>query len=121
MAAQRVTIAVVPRERFSLARQSLISILEDSNPSTELIYIDGGSPPLVRQFLEQRAARNGFRLISTERYVSPNEARNLAAAHVRTRYVAFIDNDVLVSPGWLDALVDCADNQWRLGRRTRLL
>lgn len=117
MAAQRVTIAVVPRERFSLARQSLDSILEHRDPDTELVYVDGGSPPLVRQYLEQRAARYGFRLISTERFLSPNEARNLAAAHVQTRYVAFVDNDVLVSPGWLEALVDCAEcsGAWVVG------
>ncbi len=117
MAAQRVTIAVVPHERFSLARRSLESILEHRDPNTELVYVDGGSPPLVRQYLEQRAARHGFRLISTERFLSPNEARNLAAAHVRTRYVAFVDNDVLVSPGWLEPLIDCAEcsGAWAVG------
>jgi GT2 family glycosyltransferase len=109
MAAQRVTIAVVPRERFSFAIQSLQSVLTHRNPDTELIYVDGGSPPLVRQFLEQRAARHGFRLISTERYISPNAARNLAAAHTHTKYLALVDNDVLVSPSWVDALVDCAE------------
>jgi GT2 family glycosyltransferase len=109
MAAQRITIAVVPRERFSFAIQSLQSVLAHRDPATELIYIDGGSPPLVRQFLEQRAARHGFQLISTERYISPNAARNLAAAQARTKYLAFVDNDVVVSPGWVDALADCAD------------
>ncbi len=117
MAARRVTIAVVPHERFSLARRSLDSILEHRDPHTELVYVDGGSPPLVRQYLEQRAARHGFRLISTERYLSPNEARNLAAAHVQTRYVALVDNDIVVSPGWLESLVDCADcsGAWAVG------
>jgi GT2 family glycosyltransferase len=117
MAARRVTIAVVPHERFSLARRSLDSILEHRDSDTDLVYVDGGSPPLVRQYLEQRAARHGFRLISTERFLSPNEARNLAAAHVHTRYVAFVDNDVLVSNGWLEALIDCAERSgaWAVG------
>jgi cellulose synthase/poly-beta-1,6-N-acetylglucosamine synthase-like glycosyltransferase len=82
-----------------------------------LVYVDGGSPPLVRQYLEQRAARHGFRLLSTERFLSPNEARNLAAAQIQTPYVAFVDNDVVVSPGWLEALVDCAEEKgaWAVG------
>jgi GT2 family glycosyltransferase len=109
MAAQRVTIAVVPRERFSFAIQSLQSVLAQRDPATELVYIDGGSPPLVRQFLEQRAARHSFQLVSTERYISPNAARNLAAAHTRTKYLALVDNDVLVSPGWVEALLACAE------------
>lgn len=75
-----------------------------------MVYIDGGSPPLVRQYLEQQAARRGFQLVSTERYVAPNVARNLALDHVRTKYVAFVGNDVLVSPGWLERLVDCAES-----------
>ncbi len=112
-----VTVAVVPRERFSIAPQSLLSVLEHQPPSAELVYIDAGSPPLVRQFLEQRAVRHGFRLVSTERFLSPNEARNAALAHAPSKYVAFVDNDVLVAPGWLDRLVDCAEatGAWIVG------
>jgi GT2 family glycosyltransferase len=117
MAAQLVTIAVVPHERFSLTKRSLEGILAHREPSTDLVFIDGGSPPLVRQYLEQQAARQSFRLISTEKYVAPNVARNLAAAEVRTKYVAFVDNDVLVSAGWLQRLVDCAESTgaWVVG------
>jgi glycosyltransferase involved in cell wall biosynthesis len=117
MTAGLVTIAIVPGERFSVARRSLESVLAQREPSTELVYIDAGSPPLVRQYLEQKASRHGVRLISTERHMAPNEARNLAAAQVRTKYVAFVDNDVLVSPGWLDALLDCAESTgaWIVG------
>ncbi len=110
------TIAVVPRERFSIAPQSLLSIL-DANADAELVYVDAGSPPLVRQFLEQRARRHDFRLISTERFLSPNAARNVALKQVRTKYVALVDNDVLVSPGWLERLVECAESTgaWVVG------
>jgi len=116
MTSPLATIAVVPRERFSIAPRSLLSIL-DANAGAELVYVDAGSPPLVRQFLEQRAVRHDFRLISTERFVSPNAARNVALKQVRTRYVALVDNDVLVSPGWLERLVDCAETTgaWVVG------
>lgn len=55
--------------------------------------------------------------LRTGAYLAPNRARNLAAAHVRTPYVVFVDNDVLVAPGWLEALVDCADatSAWAVG------
>jgi len=111
------TIAVVPRERFSIASQSLLSILDYQDKTSDLVYIDAGSPPIVRQFLEQRAVRHGFRLISTERYLSPNAARNLALEHVHTKYVAFVDNDVLVSPLWLERLIACAESTgaWVVG------
>lgn len=117
MAGQLATIAVVPRERFSLTKRSLESLLAQRDPATELIYVDGGSPPLVRQYLEQQAVRNDFTLISTERFVAPNVARNLALERARTRYVAFVDNDVLFAPAWLERLVDCAESTgaWIVG------
>jgi GT2 family glycosyltransferase len=104
-----VTIVVSPRERFSYARTSLESILEHTEAPYRLVYVDGGSPRGVRRYLEERARERGFELIRTEHHLSPNRARNLGLARVKTPYVAFIDNDVVVSPGWLDALVRCAE------------
>jgi cellulose synthase/poly-beta-1,6-N-acetylglucosamine synthase-like glycosyltransferase len=45
------------------------------------------------------------------------EARARALPHVDTEYVCFIDNDVLVTRGWLDRLVQCADESgaWAVG------
>jgi GT2 family glycosyltransferase len=47
----------------------------------------------------------------------PNQARNLALDHVTTDFVVFVDNDSLVEPGWLDALLRCADETgaWVVG------
>jgi len=112
-----VTVAVVPRERFSFAQRSLESILARREYPFELVYVDGGSPPQVRDYLARQAAERSFRLIRTDHYLTPNAARNLAAAEVRTKYVVFIDNDVLVSPNWLAPLVDCAESTaaWVVG------
>ncbi len=115
------TVAVVPRERFSLTRRSLETLLDHTEPGVELIYIDGGSPPEVRDYLERRSAERKFRLIRTNDYLAPNVARNMALAHVRTKYVVFVDNDAIVSPGWLAPLVDCAEATGALGCRPGLL
>ena len=117
MPAQSVTVAVVPRERFSFTQRSLDSILDGTEQPYQLVYVDGGSPPPVRDYLARRASQRNFRLVRTEHFLSPNMARNLALAEVRTKYVVFIDNDALVSPGWLTALVDCAEatGAWVVG------
>jgi GT2 family glycosyltransferase len=117
MATELVTVAVVPRERFSFTERSLESVLLHTPQSVEIVYVDGNSPSMVRKYLERQAARPHFQLIRTDDYLTPNVARNLAAARVRTKYVAFIDNDALVSPGWLEALVDCAESTgaWVVG------
>jgi GT2 family glycosyltransferase len=103
------TIVVVPRERFSCARASLESIYEHTDTPFKLVYVDGNSPSKVRCYLEEQAQNRDFKLIRTDYYLYPNQARNLGLASVTTRYVVFIDNDVIVSPGWLQALIDCAE------------
>ncbi len=104
-----VSIVVVPRERFSQARLSLDSVLAYTAPPFTLIYVDGGSPPDIRRYLEAEARARDFTLLRTSGYVSPNRARNLGFQRVTTPYVVFVDNDVLVTPHWLDRLLTCAE------------
>jgi GT2 family glycosyltransferase len=105
----QVTIIVAPRERFSYTRDALESIYKNTEYPFELIYVDGNSPSHVRRYLEELAQEKKFQLIRTNYYLSPNRARNLGLRQVNTKYVVFIDNDVVVTPGWLKALVNCAE------------
>ncbi len=109
MVQSNVTVVVVPRERFGYALRSLDSIVENTDVPFELIYIDGNSPPDLGRALQAQAEERNFQLIRTEHYLSPNTARNLALPFVKTKYLVFVDNDVIVSRGWLQALVACAD------------
>lgn len=112
-----VTIVVAPREHFSCAERSLESIYEHTSYPFKLVYVDGNSPTRVKQYLEVEAGRRGFHLIRTEHYLSPNEARNIGLRHVKTKYVVFMDNDALPTPGWLEKLVRCAEETaaWVVG------
>jgi GT2 family glycosyltransferase len=100
---------IVPRERFSAAVRSLESVYENTPPPFRLIYVDGASPPKIARYLEEQSRARSFDLIRADRFLSPNEARNLGFARASGRYVVFLDNDLLVAPGWLDALVRCAE------------
>lgn len=116
----RATVVVVPRERFSKSEAALENLLARTRGPFELVYVDGNSPPKIRDFLRAKAAQHGFGLVRSEHYLTPNQARNLGLRHVRTPYVAFMDNDVFVEEGWLDALVECADSTgaWVVGPLT---
>ena len=113
----QVTIVVVPRDRFSVARRSLESIYSNTTGPFELVYVDGNSPSHVKGYLEREAKHRGFRLIRTDEFLSPNRARNLGLRDVRTKYVVFVDNDIEVAPGWLTQLVACAEETgaWAVG------
>jgi GT2 family glycosyltransferase len=105
-----VTIVVVPRERFSYSQQSLESIYNETDDYPfELVYVDGGSSPATKLYLEEQAKLRGFKLIRTDYYLSPNRARNIGVQASKGKYIVFVDNDVLVQRGWLQKLVECAE------------
>ncbi|MEM7591406.1 MAG: glycosyltransferase [Cyanobacteria bacterium P01_A01_bin.83] len=104
-----VTIIVVPRERYQFARESLESLYKNTAFPFNLIYVDNNSPTKLRQYLEVQAEVKGFELVRSERYLSPNRARNIGLSFVETKYVVFVDNDVIFAPKWLTALVGCSE------------
>lgn len=104
-----VSILVVPREQFGKTRRTLESLYANTAIPFKLVYVDGNSPRRVARYLKAESIRRNFTLIRTERYLAANEARNIGLAHVDSEYVVFLDNDVEVTAGWLEALIRCAE------------
>jgi GT2 family glycosyltransferase len=104
----QVTIIVVPRERFQFTQQSLESLYANTQYPFHLIYIDNNSPDHIREYLKDQAAAKGFDWVRSPHYLSPNQARNAGLRRVKTPYVVFVDNDIVFSPGWLSALMQCS-------------
>ena len=105
----RATIVMTARDRFSLAPRALETIVEHTPRPYELIYVDGGSPREIAGEIEAICGRNGFRYVREDHFLSPCQSRNIGHRLTTTPYVVYVENDVMVSPGWLDKLVECAD------------
>ncbi len=97
------------REGHGLALPALDHLLAHTPRGTPLLYLDIASPPPIRAQLERRVAENGFTLLRFEASTWPSMARAAAVERIATDYAVFMENDVLVAPGWLDAMVRCAD------------
>lgn len=100
----KVTVVVVPRERFSLMETCIEHIYAFTSETFDLIVIDPGSPPFVSEKLKKwEKRRTNCRVIRSDRFLYPHEAKNLALEHVspETKWVVFVDSDVKVSPHWL--------------------
>lgn len=104
-----VTIVVTPRDRWGLAEASLVSVRDNTQTPFELIYVDGGMPKRVKSGIEAICREPGYQLMTSRRFLTPNEARNRGARKARTKYVVFLDNDVMVTENWLGLLVDEAE------------
>jgi glycosyltransferase involved in cell wall biosynthesis len=109
MSEARATVAIIPRERFSHTHNTLQSVLKNTNINYDLIYVDGKTPDPVNERIIHDLEQADAIILKTESYITPNQARNLALKAAKTEYIVFIDNDVLVGPRWLEALVNCAD------------
>jgi Glycosyl transferase family 2 len=103
------SVVVVPRERFGSAIESLECVLSTMPAGTRLTYVDAGSPPPIARQIARAAVAHDFLLLRTDRHLAPNEARNLALPFITTGAVAFVDNDVMLEPGWLERLAACAE------------
>ncbi len=112
-----VTICITPRERFSCAVDSLRDITTNTATPFELIYVDANSPREIAAQLKSLCEEQGFTYLRIDEYLPPNRSRNAALARVKTPYVVFVDNDLFVQPGWLHALMDCAEETgaWAVG------
>jgi hypothetical protein len=69
----RATIGFVPRESFSQTRRSLETLYARTEGPFKLVCIDGGSPPIVRQYWEEASREKRFVLVRTEDYLIPNQ------------------------------------------------
>jgi len=70
-----------------------------------VVVDDGSSPPLTV---------DGAVVVRRPRSSGPGAARNAGLVHVDTPYVAFVDSDVELSPGWLEPLVAHLDTDPRV-------
>ncbi len=105
----RASIIMIARERHALTETALEYVNRNTAKPYRLIYTDGQTPEWLWQRLEQRAPEWGLELMRQHKPLWPQALRNRALDSITTDYVVLIDNDVLVSPGWLEKLVSCAD------------
>jgi glycosyltransferase involved in cell wall biosynthesis len=92
-----ITVAVCTRDRPGSLKACLEALARLDYPDYEVLVVDNAShDPAVRQVVET----TGFRYVREE-IPGLNWARNRAQREARHDIVAYIDDDVIASPGWL--------------------
>jgi GT2 family glycosyltransferase len=111
------TVVMVPRDHFSAAPRAVRQLFDKTDEPFLLVYVDGGSPRRIRDAIYALQCEYDFVVLRSRRYLAPNQARRIGLAEVATPYVVFLDNDVLVQPGWLSSLLKTADETgaWMVG------
>ncbi len=101
-----VTIGFVPRERFSLAAESLQRIFDYTEIPFNLIVVNCNIPKIYWQQMEQvLQGRDKVKVIHREHYLLPNQSKNLVVQEAQDEFLCLIENDNLVQKGWLSQLI----------------
>jgi GT2 family glycosyltransferase len=101
-----VTIAIATRNRTELLRSCLNAVQKIDYEKLEILVVDNAPSDSSTQDLVSELARSDPRLVyAREPGRGASAARNLALASARYDIVALTDDDVLVDPGWVSALV----------------
>lgn len=100
------TVVVPTRNRGELIRETLHTLAQIQNPAVEILVADQSTNDNTRKAVEAVSASDPrVRLIPTAT-VGSSAARNVGARHASGEVIAYCDDDCIVAPGWLDAILE---------------
>ena len=99
-----ITVAVPTRDRKELALAALAAIAPQLGPEDQLLLVDNGSEDGTGDAAAQYLAAVPAGRVVFEPEGGISAARNRAIAEARHPIVCFVDDDVRVEAGWLDAV-----------------
>ncbi len=103
----RLTSIIIPCfNQLKYTKKTLQSIEEHTKAPYELLLVDNGSTDGTRAYLRKYAdAREHVRLILNEENLGFATANNQALQKAEGDYLLLLNNDVVVTAGWLDRLI----------------
>lgn len=115
-----LTVVVTTHNRSDLVGETLASLaMQEWDGSWEILLVDNDStdetPAVLRSWVDRFPVSTSILTASDGR--GPAYARNVAVAHARGRSVAFVDDDDLVGPGWVDAVGSALRDRELVGSR----
>jgi glycosyltransferase involved in cell wall biosynthesis len=99
-----ISVVIPTRDRPELLARAVASVLAVLGPADELIVVDSAS--LDPEATARVVADPRARVVRVER-PGATVARNIGWRLARHDLVGFIDDDVVVEPGWADAFAQC--------------
>lgn|GEM_PF-1262893 len=105
----RVEIIIPVFNALQETLDCLHSIRANTTVPYALTVIDDASEPEVTQALRAYQQRNpGLTLLQNETNLGYTRTANLGFAHARAEWVVLLNSDTIVTPGWLEGLLECA-------------
>ena len=110
-----VDIIVCVHNALEYVKQCLESVVRYTHPPYLLILIDDGSNEETKAYLDGFARAQGALLIRNERPRGYTRAANQGLRLSQAEYVILLNSDTIVTPGWLDRMIACAESDPSIG------
>ena len=103
--AQKVTIVMTVRENYSLTIQSIDSIIKFTTAPYRFIFVNYKTPESILEEITKRGVVEIFN--SNSPY--PSVSMKSVVSEIATPYTVYLDNNITVSPLWLENLIVCME------------
>ena len=96
-----ISVVIPTADRGALLQRSLDCVLAQTTAAAEIILVDNGREDAHTQNLYERV-----RVIRTAPRIGPGRARNIGAQAASSELVAFLDDDDLWQPDYLERVIE---------------
>jgi len=111
-----VSIIILAHNALEYTRKCVESIQAHTEIAHEIIFVDNASTDGTRGYLAKLSREHDHYLLVVNREnVGFAAGNNQGLAIAQGDYLLLLNNDVVVAPGWLECLVDCAENNPDIG------
>jgi GT2 family glycosyltransferase len=101
--AEKITIVMTIRENYSLTLTTIDSLIKHTTLQYKLIFIDYKLPEFIKKKINP-----DIEIIETDS-IFPSVSLYNVIPNIDSKYVVFLDNNILFTPYWLEKLVECME------------
>lgn len=111
-----VSIIILTFNQLAFTKQCIESICKHTPEAHEIIFIDNASSDGTGEWLREAVAQDSrYRLVENRRNLGFAAGNNLGISLAQGRYILLLNNDVVVTPGWLQSLIAVAEQDECIG------
>jgi len=110
------SIVILTFNQLDFTKQTVESIRRHTPEPHEIIFVDNGSQDGTLDWLELQARENrNYRLIANRSNLGFAAGCNQGMRAAHGEFILLLNNDVMVTPGWLSGMLACFDSLTRVG------
>lgn len=111
-----VSIVILTRNQLRYTRECVESIQRHTPEAHEIVFVDNGSSDGTVRWIERQIEDHAhYRLIKNEKNLGFAKGCNQGINDSRGEFILLLNNDVVVTPGWLSGMLECLRSEVNAG------